>query len=359
MTLCEVKVEVGNSPYMVRIGKESLSWIGVQLRDLDIPLTRRVIVVADANVVDHHSEKVMLSLDQAGFEPILWKVPSGEGSKSIGQLEPILSFMAKHRIDRSGAVIALGGGVTGDLAGFVAAIYLRGIALIQAPTTLLAMVDSSVGGKTGVNLREGKNLVGSFHQPSLVVVDLITLQTLPPRELAAGMAEVIKHGCIADRKLFDKVAAGQTEDLAPIIQRNVEIKAEVVKIDPFETNGRRATLNFGHTLGHAIENAAGYGSLLHGEAVAIGMRAAAHLSKKKCGLSGEEVGAIEAAIKVNNLPLTASGISRETIRAAMKLDKKAKSGVNRWVLLPKIGQTVLREDIKSEDVEELLDLVLT
>jgi 3-dehydroquinate synthase len=172
------------------------------------------------------------------------------------------------------------------------------------------------------------------------------------------MAEVIKAGCIADRDLFTKVAGGRPEDLAPIIQRCVEIKAEVVQADPFEQNGRRATLNFGHTLGHAIENAAGYGVLLHGEAVAIGLRAAAHLSQQKCGLSSAEVASIEAALLANHLPLTVSGISRETVRSALKLDKKAHSGVNRWVLLPRLGETVLRDDIKPGDVEALLDLVL-
>ena len=357
MALQEVRVQIDQHAYTVGIGTGALSSIGTQLRDLG-PEGSRVVVVSDTTAAALYGDRVMLSLDQAGMGASLWKIPAGETSKCLAELEPLLSFLAQQRLNRDGIIVALGGGVTGDLAGFAAAIYQRGVMLVQAPTTLLAMVDSSVGGKTGINLPEGKNLVGSFHQPSLVIADLDTLQSLPRRELAAGMAEVIKYGCILDLDLFRSVASGLPADWAPIIRRCVELKAGVVQDDPFELNGGRARLNFGHTLGHAIENAAGYGRLLHGEAVAIGMRAAAHLSRKKCGLDSTEVEAIERALIAHGLPLTVQGLSREAVRSALKLDKKSQAGVNRWILIPSLGTATLRSDIDATDVEELLDLVL-
>jgi 3-dehydroquinate synthetase len=228
----------------------------------------------------------------------------------------------------------------------------------QVPTTLLAMVDSSVGGKTGVNLPEGKDLVGCFYQPRLVLADLDALATLPRRELAAGMAEVIKYGVIADAALFLQVASGRPRQWGATVKRCVEIKAEVVGSDERETTGRRAALNFGHTLGHAVEQAAGYGELLHGEAVAIGMRAAAHLSRMKVGLSSKEVEAIESAIVANELPLQAKGLDPERIKRAMAQDKKVKAGQIRWVLTPRIGETVLVNDVTEAEVNTLIDLSL-
>ena len=352
----EVPVSLGAHSYAVRIGSGLLNGIGARLADL--ALGTKVAVIADEAVAALYAEPILASLRAAGKEPFLATLPSGEASKALANVSPLLSLLAKNGLNRKDAVVALGGGVTGDLAGFVAATYLRGVPFVQVPTTLLAMVDSSVGGKTGVNLPEGKNLVGAFYQPRLVVADLDTLSTLPAREIAAGMAEVIKYGLIADPALFALLRKGPAGlDLAALVRRCVEIKAEVVADDEFETTGRRAILNFGHTLGHAIENASGYGVLLHGEAVAIGMRAAAHLSRRKAGLSDAAVAEIEAAIAAHGLPLHAPGLDREKIGRALKLDKKAEAGVNRWILLPEIGKTVVTADVTAADVDALLDLV--
>jgi 3-dehydroquinate synthase len=294
----------------------------------------------------------------------LSSVPSGESSKSIEQVATLLQRLAAQKIPRSGTIIALGGGVIGDLGGFVAATYLRGIALVQVPTTLLAMVDSSVGGKTGVNLPEGKNLVGAFHQPRLVVADLATLATLPAREFAAGMAEVIKYGAIRDRALFDRVANGVTpvdDDMADIVEKCVTIKARIVERDEFETKGERALLNFGHTLGHAIEKATGYTRYLHGEAIALGMRAAAWLSvwHPETRLPEADARAIEQALRASNLPLTLDPtIDRATILAALGNDKKvAADGGNRWVLLKKLGEATSGNQVDESLVERSLDLL--
>ena len=271
-------------------------------------------------------------------------VESGEGGKTLEQYGKILNRLAERKLSRSDTIVGVGGGVIGDLAGFVAATYLRGIAFVQVPTTLLAMVDSSVGGKTGVNLPEGKNLVGAFHQPRLVVADLDTLATLPAREFAAGMAEVIKYGAIRDRDLFDRVARGvtpQDADLAEIVETCVTIKARIVERDEFETKGERALLNFGHTLGHAIEKATGYTRYLHGEAISLGMRAAAWLSvwHPETNLPEAEARRIEAALAANHLPTQLhSAVDRAAILAALGNDKKvAADGGNRWVLLKMPG----------------------
>jgi 3-dehydroquinate synthase len=276
----------------------------------------------------------------------------------------LLSQLAQRKIPRSGTVIALGGGVIGDLAGFVAATYLRGIAFVQVPTTLLAMVDSSVGGKTGVNLPEGKNLVGAFHQPRLVVADLDTLATLPPREFAAGMAEVIKYGAIRDSALFDRVARGvtpQDADLAEIVEICVTIKARIVERDEFETKGERALLNFGHTLGHAIEKATGYTRYLHGEAIALGMRAAAWLSvwHPETNLPEADARRIEAALAANHLPTQLDpAVDRAAVLAALGNDKKvASDGGNRWVLLKKLGEAQSGMTVEPALVKKALNLL--
>jgi 3-dehydroquinate synthase len=261
-------------------------------------------------------------------------------------------------------VVALGGGVIGDLAGFVAATYLRGIAFVQVPTTLLAMVDSSVGGKTGVNLPEGKNLVGAFHQPKLVVADLDTLSTLPAKEFAAGMAEVIKYGAIRDKALFDRVAKGvksDDEDLGEIVEKCVSIKARIVENDEFETKGARALLNFGHTIGHAIEKATGYNTYLHGEAISLGMRAAAWLSVWQAGLPEADARRIESALTANVLPTTLKPeVDRAAILSALGNDKKvAADGRNRWVLLKSLGEAEAGFEIDAKDVEAALNVLLT
>jgi 3-dehydroquinate synthase len=240
------------------------------------------------------------------------------------------------------------------LAGYLAASYLRGVKFIQIPTTLLAAVDSSVGGKTGVNLPEGKNLVGAFYQPQRVMIDLDFLKTLPERELAAGMAEVIKYGLIWDSKLFAEVGKGRPSDLASIIKRCVEIKAEVVAGDEREESGLRAILNFGHTLGHAIEQSVGYGELLHGEAISIGMVAATWLSEKSCNLPGGTTETVKAALKANGLPVSHPGLSFEQLQPALLRDKKATASGIQWILVPEIGRTLLSTELSEERIREAI-----
>jgi 3-dehydroquinate synthase len=291
-------------------------------------------------------------------------LPPGESTKSLENAADLLQRIARRKIPRSGIVIALGGGVIGDLAGFVAATYLRGIAFVQVPTTLLAMVDSSVGGKTGVNLPEGKNLVGAFHQPKLVVADLDTLETLPPREFAAGMAEVIKYGAIRDAALFERVARGvkpDDADLDEIVEKCVAIKARIVENDEFETKGERALLNFGHTIGHAIEKAGEYKTYLHGEAISLGMRAAAWLSRRVTGLSQEAARDIDVALIANQLPVVLKPeIDSQAILAALGNDKKvAADGGNRWVLLPELGHAESGKIVSPELVAQAVEYLRT
>jgi 3-dehydroquinate synthase len=372
-----VRVELGARSYEILIARNLLGRIGEILRSYKIQAPTAVIT--DRRVPGDHRSKLVNSLVASKLETVFLHkaepsldiepgkaliVDEGESTKSMEQVAKLLSTLAVLKIPRSGTVVALGGGVTGDLAGFVAAIYLRGIAFVQVPTTLLAMVDSSVGGKTGVNLPEGKNLVGAFHQPRLVVADLDTLATLPPREFAAGMAEVIKYGAIRDRALFDRVANGvtpQDDDLAEIVEKCVAIKARIVERDEFETKGERALLNFGHTIGHAIEKATGYTRYLHGEAISIGMRAAAWLSvwHPETQLPEAEARAIEQALHKSGLPLALDpGISKDAILAALGNDKKvAADGGNRWVLLKKLGEAESGYTLSPALVERALSIL--
>ncbi|MBL9129341.1 MAG: 3-dehydroquinate synthase, partial [Verrucomicrobiales bacterium] len=269
-----VQVSLGTRSYPILVGGNLLGSLGRRCRALEF--AHRCALIADANVAPRFGHVAMASLKDAGFDPALVTVPAGEQAKRLKVVERCFDQLAAHRLERKSFVVAVGGGVTGDLAGFVAASYLRGIAFVQVPTTLLAQVDSSVGGKVGVNLAAGKNLVGAFHQPRLVLCDLDALGTLPDREFRAGLAEVIKYGILADAKLFvrlekdlDRLLARDPAVLAPVVARCCEIKAEVVAEDETET-GRRATLNYGHTLGHAIEAITAYGRYLHGEAISIG-----------------------------------------------------------------------------------------
>jgi 3-dehydroquinate synthase len=283
-------------------------------------------------------------------------VPAGETAKSLSTVQACYDKLAKHRLERKSFVIALGGGVVGDLAGFVAATYLRGIPFVQVPTTLLAQVDSSVGGKVGVNLPAGKNLVGAFYQPRLVLCDLKTLSTLPPRELRAGLAEVIKYGIIYDRDLFarlerdlNKLLKLNPKALSEIIARCCEIKAEVVSQDETES-GLRAILNFGHTIGHGLEAISQYGKYLHGEAISIGQVAAAELSAALSGLPQLDVERISDLFRRSNLPTSVELNQREMkqLFAAMRLDKKVSDGEIKFVLAKRIGEVVCGQKVPEE-----------
>lgn len=339
-----VHVSLGDRSYRILIAPGLLSRLGKECARLS--LGRRCAVISDRNVAPLHARLAMDSLERAGFEPYLLTVPAGETSKNLKMVEFCHDQLAARRLERKSFIVALGGGVVGDLAGFVAATYLRGIPFVQVPTTLLAQVDSSVGGKTGVNLKAGKNLVGAFYQPRLVLCDLSTLETLPAREFRAGMAEVIKYGVIYDAPLFGKLERElprlmkrESGALAAVIARCCEIKADVVGQDETES-GLRAILNFGHTVGHGLEAISGYGKYLHGEAVAIGMVAAAQLSMDLTSLSYADAQRIHELVKRAGLPV-ASGLTRaQQVRllAAMRLDKKVSGGEIKFVLAESLGK---------------------
>jgi 3-dehydroquinate synthase len=345
----DVNVDLGDRSYPIHIGSGILETLGGACKTAG--LKGKCLIVTDEQVAPLYADQVFQSLGKAGFKPALEVLPAGEPTKSQAQLMNLYSKAAAQGLDRKCFMVALGGGVIGDLTGFAAASWLRGIRFVQVPTSLLAMVDSSVGGKTGINIPEGKNLVGAFHQPELVLIDLDTLKTLPPRELAAGMAEVVKYGIIWDAELF-RVLEKKPEMDAGLIARCCEIKAEVVGQDERE-GGLRGILNFGHTAAHAIENVAGYGEFLHGEAVAIGMVYAAHLSVALKGLSVGESARIEKLLAGLSLPVGAPGLPWKDIRAAMAVDKKTVGGLLKFVLADRIGHV----DFGCEVPEELLEEV--
>ncbi len=356
----KVTVPLGPRSYHVLVDDGILETVGRRCRDMG--LAAKCAVIADTNVATRYGHLVTGSLRQAGFDPVLVTFAPGEVSKRLSVVERCHNQLAAHRLERKSFVVALGGGVTGDLAGFVAATYLRGIGLVQIPTTLLAQVDSSVGGKVGVNLKAGKNLVGAFLQPRLVLCDTEVLKTLPEREFRAGLAEVIKYGIIRDPDLFarlerdvDRLLQCDPETLAPIIARCCEIKADVVSQDETES-GQRAVLNFGHTIGHALEAITAYGTYLHGEAISIGQVAAAMLSERRAGLSAAEVGRIRDLLRRAGLPvhvnLTKS--ARQKALAAMRLDKKVRDGELRFVLARQLGDVTWGQPVPEADVLDTL-----
>ena len=355
-----VKVPLGSRSYSILIGPGLLPQLGLQCSKLK--LGRRCAVISDANVAPRFARKAMASLKAAGFDPLLVTVPAGETAKSLKTVQACYDQLAAHRLERKSFIVALGGGVVGDLAGFVAATYLRGVPFVQVPTTLLAQVDSSVGGKVGVNLKAGKNLVGAFYQPKLVLCDLDTMRTLPKREFRAGLAEVIKYGLIYDESLFELLENRLTtllkldpKLLGEVVARCCEIKAEVVGQDETET-GVRAILNFGHTIGHAIENSAGYGKYLHGEAISIGQVAAARLSCEVLGFCDGCVERIRDLFQRAGLPteIRLAAAQRTRLLAAMKLDKKVSAGEVRFVLAEEIGKVVWGQSVPEELVERIL-----
>lgn len=327
----------------VRIARGSLARLGAFVRATTG--AERVALVTDSRVERLWGAAARRALVRAGLAVDTVVVPAGERSKSARQLARLWAAFAAAGLARSGAVVALGGGVVGDLAGFAAATWLRGVPWVGVPTTLLAQVDSSVGGKTAIDLDAGKNLVGAFHQPAGVLVDPDVLATLPARHVRAGLAEVIKKGFAVDAALFawcerraDGLAAGAPADLAGAVARAIRAKARVVLADEREREGGvRTALNFGHTLGHAIESAHGYRGLLHGEAVAVGMRAAAELSVACAGLAPEARVRLEAMLDHVGLPVKMPATPFGALLAAMSRDKKRSSAGVRWVLTPHIG----------------------
>lgn len=356
-----VKVPLAERSYSISIGKDLL--VGLGKKCTESQFGNRCAVISDKNVAALYAEAAIKSLQGAGFEPILVTVPAGETAKSIKTVEACFDQLANHRLERKSFIVALGGGVVGDLAGFVAASYLRGVSFVQVPTTLLSQVDSSVGGKVGVNLKAGKNLVGAFYQPKFVLCDLSSLETLPIREFRAGLAEVIKYGIIYDAALFrrlerdlDAILKRDSKILTAVVARCCEIKADVVGQDETET-GLRAILNFGHTIGHAIENSSGYGKYLHGEAISIGQVAAAKLSQKLTGLAEADVKRIETLFSRTGLPtsIQLNPAQRKKLFTAMKLDKKVSAGEIKFVLADKIGSVKWGQKVPEQLVNEVLD----
>lgn len=355
-----VQVPLGNRSYIIKVGSGLLPRLGAECAALK--LGQRCAVITDSKVGRHYAQAVMKSLAASGFEPALVTVPAGEKSKSIAVVEECYDQLAAHWLERKSFIVALGGGVVGDLAGFVAATYLRGIPFVQVPTTLLAQVDSSVGGKTGVNLKSGKNLVGAFYQPRLVLCDLDVFKTLPRREYVSGLAEVIKYGIIYDAILFAQLERNlprllqrDPATLTSIVARCCEIKAEVVGYDETES-GLRAILNFGHTIGHAIENSSGYGKFLHGEAISIGQVAAAKLSHSILGLPSGDVERIEKLFVQAGLPvkIKLNGAQRPKLFSAMKLDKKVSNGEIKFVLAHKIGKVKFGLKVPAGLIEHVM-----
>ncbi|MEM9529574.1 MAG: 3-dehydroquinate synthase [Pseudomonadota bacterium] len=351
-----VTIDLGARSYPVRIGPgilEDGAWLTSFLG------TGAVVVVTDENVAPPYLAILTQALEAAQIHSLV--LPPGEGQKSMDTLSRLHGYLSEIGAQRDCTLVALGGGVIGDLVGFAAATWMRGVKFVQIPTTLLAQVDSSVGGKTAVNIPAGKNLVGAFHQPEAVLVDLATLKTLAPRELRAGLAEVIKYGLIRDPEFLGwlqnhmaSLLALDAEALGFAVARSVEHKAQVVAADEREA-GQRALLNLGHTFGHAIEAKAGYGEVLHGEAVAIGMVCAAHLS---AALDLLEPAAVEPVVNL----LTAAGLpvslpqdlDPETLLAAMRLDKKNRAGRLRLILLEKLGRAVIRDDVPTDPIRQTM-----
>ncbi len=347
-----IEVCLGSRSYAVHIGSGLLQSAAKYLKDSG--LNGRCAILSDSNVAPLYAATLREALEPH-FPCDLIDIPAGEISKSVAQAESICRRLVSMGHDRGSFLIALGGGVVGDLTGFVAAIFLRGVPYVQMPTTIVSQVDSAVGGKTGVNLPEGKNLVGAFHQPRVVIADVATLDSLPRREFNEGFAEVIKHAVIRDPALFNELFAFDRFDLARIVARNVEIKAAIVGADERETTGERALLNFGHTLGHAIENAAGYGRLLHGEAIALGMIAAGRLSVQLAGLPVAQFRRIVELIQHFELPVVMpDDLAEEAILQAMQADKKFLSGQLRFVLCREVGSAYVSCAVTREDVNRAI-----
>lgn len=344
----KIRVNTGR-PYDIVIERNILSRCGEIVREVSKAAT--AAIVTDSNVAPIYLQKVKRSLENEGFRTVTFFFPAGETSKTISTVTDILNFFAENSMTRSDIAVALGGGVTGDLTGFAAAIYMRGIDFVQIPTSLLAQIDSSVGGKTGADLPSGKNLCGAFHQPSAVIIDPEVLKTLPAKFFADGMAEAIKYGCIADGELFEKIALGiDTENADSMIYRCVDIKREIVEHDEKE-KGERMLLNFGHTLGHSAEKLSDF-TLTHGEGVGVGMYIMAKAGEKQGLTEKGTAERIAALLEKYSLPLSC-GISLEDLCSGALTDKKRSGNDINIVLLDKIGSAFT----KKLPVDQLYDFV--
>jgi len=352
-------VKTATQSYPIFVGYGLLEKLGEKMKQA--ALSGTATIISDENVFSLYGSKVEGILKHAGFAVNSFVVPPGEETKSMEYAIKIYDFLVEHRTERDDIIIALGGGMVGDLAGFVAATFLRGMPWIQVPTSLVAMVDASIGGKVGVNHPEGKNLIGDFYQPNLVLADPQTLTTLPQRELISGWAEVIKHGMILDEEFVqflesnvNRLTKLEPELLTRAIASSAAIKAQVVSQDEKEKEGKRTVLNYGHTIAHGLEAATQYKRFLHGEAVAIGMVGAAKLSQRLGLLSSAAVERQQALLQKFGLPTVFSGLGLTEITRAMELDKKTKGKAIRWVLLQDIGRVTMLSDVSQRDVLAIL-----
>ncbi len=343
----QILVATPTGEYPIILGDDILGEAGKLLGERGF--TGKCAVVANPTVGQYYAEPTLNSLRDAGFQPVLCEIPDGEAHKTLRTVSTLYDQFLAAELERSSPIVSLGGGVTGDIAGFAAATYLRGVPFVQIPTSLLAMVDASVGGKTGVDLPQGKNLVGAFKQPELVLIDAAVLQTLPGAEFRSGLAEVLKHGIIGHPELFEKLRVGDFT-LPWMIAEAVKVKVGVVQEDPFE-RGRRAVLNLGHTFGHAFEKLSNY-SLRHGEAVALGMVCAARLSVTLGHCSSATTGRIIDALEHLDLPTTVPDHDPESVWAAMGADKKKQAGNLRFVLPRAIGDVDIFTDVPVSAVKD-------
>lgn len=351
-------VQTSQGDYPIWVGWGILDELGERLQRILSPGTAYVICDEGTS---RHARRAQFALETAGIAAHIFQMPAGEQHKTLETVQHVYSWLADRKAERGHMIIAVGGGVVGDLAGLVAATYLRGMPFAQVPTSLLAMMDAAIGGKVAVDLPQGKNLVGAFYQPKFVLSDVSTLQTLPQRELTSGWAEAIKHGLILDKGLLDSferdredILALQQDATTDIIRRSVAIKANIVSQDERETLGIRILLNYGHTLGHAIEAASGYGNFLHGEAVSVGMMGAAYIGNAMGMMSDDEVERQRAVLQSYGLPLTCGEINVEAVNNAMLSDKKTSGRAIRWVLLDGIGKAVTRNDVPAEKIQEII-----
>jgi 3-dehydroquinate synthase len=351
-------VDLASRSYPIYIGTDLLEQKA--LFEPHLKSSTTVFIVSNTTVAPLYAKKLTNTLSQLGKTVRLLELPDGESYKDWQHLQLIFDELLKHGADRQSMIIALGGGVVGDMAGFGAASFMRGIRFIQVPTTLLAQVDSSVGGKTGINHPLGKNMIGAFHQPVAVIADLNTLRTLPARELSAGLAEVIKHGAIADAAFLDWIEANtsallacDTDAMAHAVLRSCEIKSAVVSADERE-GGIRATLNFGHTFGHAIESGLGYGEWLHGEAVGCGMVMAADLSTRLGHISQVEAERLKRMIESMHLPIVPPKLGTERFMELMQVDKKTEAGQIRYITLGSIGAARIQQVPDATVIETLV-----
>lgn len=351
-------VRTSQGDYPIWVGWGILDELGERIQRTLSPGT--AYIISDEHV-SRHARRAQLAMEAVGIPTHIFMMPPGEQHKTLETVQHVYAWLADRKAERGHLIVAVGGGVVGDLAGLVAATYLRGMPFAQVPTSLLAMMDAAIGGKVAVDLPQGKNLVGAFYQPKFVLSDVSTLQTLPKRELTSGWAEAIKHGLILDPELLDSferdredILSLQPDVATDIIRRSVAIKANIVSQDERETLGIRILLNYGHTLGHAIEAASGYGNFLHGEAVSIGMMGSAYIGNAMGMMSDDEVERQRAVLESYGLPLTCGEINIEAINNAMLSDKKTAGRAIRWVLLDGIGNATTRNDIPAEKVQEII-----